>query len=336
MNSVKYSIIIPVYNVADYLRSCLDSVLACMDGWDSKDVEIICVDDCSTDGSRQILIEYEAGHPSIKILFLTENGGVSAARNAALDCAKGKWIMFIDADDVVAPYTLSVVEKGVATEPSADLLVFRASSFGEMAQPNWTSGEHVKWKTVESEISFDDTNCPSFSVWGKVFRRSSIDDIRFASYCVSEDYLFMIRVSTRIRRFVTTDVPCYGYRQRMTSVMHNGQTVKKVLDVMHANCEVLRVMSRAGKHYSRRLRRLTASQLFEETAIKAHRLGKDVETAVLHELIVLACEFWSNRVICVDLRLRLLCCRVFPFAPVARVMFFLGAKFKKLIRRVVC
>ena len=95
---MKLSVIVPVYNVAPYLRECLDSLLAqtCAD-W-----EAVCVDDGSTDGSGAILDEYAANDPRFRVIH-QKNAGVSAARNAAIDVAKGEWIAFLDADDAVSP-----------------------------------------------------------------------------------------------------------------------------------------------------------------------------------------------------------------------------------------
>lgn len=103
---MKISIIIPVYNVAPYLRECLRSVIAAAEGVGSREwgVEVICVDDGSTDGSGEILEEFSRhSTPSactFKILH-QQNLGVSAARNVALEQARGEWIAFVDADDTV-------------------------------------------------------------------------------------------------------------------------------------------------------------------------------------------------------------------------------------------
>lgn len=95
---IKVSVIIPVYNVEKYLRQCLDSVV----GQTLKEIEIICVDDGSTDSSPQILEEYAARDPRIKVLH-QENSGVAAARNLALNYVHGEYVGFVDPDDYIAP-----------------------------------------------------------------------------------------------------------------------------------------------------------------------------------------------------------------------------------------
>lgn len=95
------SVIIPVYNVEDYLGECLDSVLVQTE----SDIEIICVNDGSIDGSRSILEEYSRLDARI-IIIDKENGGQSSARNVGFDAAKGEYIYFLDSDDMIRPDTL--------------------------------------------------------------------------------------------------------------------------------------------------------------------------------------------------------------------------------------
>ena len=90
----KISVIIPIYNVENYLPRCLDSCIS----QTLYDVEFICVNDGSTDRSAEILAAYAEMDKRIRIIT-KENGGLSSARNAGLDAARGKWIMFLDSDD---------------------------------------------------------------------------------------------------------------------------------------------------------------------------------------------------------------------------------------------
>ena len=100
----KVSIIIPVYNVEQYLAQCLDSVI----NQTYKNIEIICVNDCSLDNSFKILDEYSKNDKRIKIINRENNGGLSAARNTGLDNASGKYIYFLDSDDWI---DLDYIEK---------------------------------------------------------------------------------------------------------------------------------------------------------------------------------------------------------------------------------
>ena len=97
---MKLSVVIPVYNVEKYLQECVDSVL----NQTLKEFELIAVDDGSTDHSGAILDEYQEKDSRITVIH-KENGGLSSARNAGLDIAKGEWIAFVDSDDWVSPET---------------------------------------------------------------------------------------------------------------------------------------------------------------------------------------------------------------------------------------
>ena len=109
-----FSIVIPVYNVAPYLRECLDSLLAqtCAD-W-----EAVCVDDGSTDSSGAILDEY-AANDSRFVVVHQENRGVSAARNKGLDIAKGEWLVFLDGDDAASIQLIEEYTARISTLSSA-------------------------------------------------------------------------------------------------------------------------------------------------------------------------------------------------------------------------
>lgn len=94
-NKPKISVIIPVYNVQDYLRKCLDSIC----GQTYQNLEIICVDDCSTDASMEILNEYAAKDTRVRVVQRDENGGQAEARQTGIDVATGDYIAFVDSDD---------------------------------------------------------------------------------------------------------------------------------------------------------------------------------------------------------------------------------------------
>ncbi len=98
------SVVIPVYNVEQYLGGCLDSVLCSV----YQDFELILVNDGSTDGSFQICGEYAARDSRIRLIS-QENTGVSAARNRGIDACQGEWIVFVDADDFISPNFLNLV-----------------------------------------------------------------------------------------------------------------------------------------------------------------------------------------------------------------------------------
>jgi glycosyltransferase involved in cell wall biosynthesis len=120
---IKFSIVIPVYNVAPYLKQCIDSILSqtycCF--------ETICVNDGSTDGSMSILEEYQRKYPQITIISQA-NKGLSAARNAGIQAAKGDYIFFLDSDDWIEPDTLKILAEKQSGE---DMVCFNGRRYFE-------------------------------------------------------------------------------------------------------------------------------------------------------------------------------------------------------------
>ena len=111
MSREDISIIVPVYNVASYLEDCLESVLQ----QNFQNCEIICINDASTDNSDLILQRYALKYTQIKVVTHTQNQGLSAARNTGLKYAKGKYVWFVDSDDMIMPNALKelyyIIEK---------------------------------------------------------------------------------------------------------------------------------------------------------------------------------------------------------------------------------
>ena len=127
------SVIIPVYNVEKYLRKCLDSIC----GQTYRNLEILCVNDGSTDGSAAILEEYAAKDARIKVIT-QKNSGVSAARNAALRIARGEWITGVDSDDYLAPDTYEYALD--AYDDETDIICY---------------GVHIVWEGMETDEKFE-------------------------------------------------------------------------------------------------------------------------------------------------------------------------------------
>lgn len=124
--AVKFSVLVAVYNAAPYLRACLDSVLH----QSVDELQILCVDDASTDDSLSILSEYAARDRRVEVIRLDQNQGQAAARNVALSRAKGEWILMVDADDLLGEDALAEIERTIKRFPSADCIVLQLVRFG--------------------------------------------------------------------------------------------------------------------------------------------------------------------------------------------------------------
>ena len=210
------SVILPVYNAAAYLPACLDSVLA----QSYRDIEVIVVDDGSTDGSGDVCDDYACRDARI-IVLRQPNGGPSAARNRALEEARGEYVAFIDSDDVVHHQYLEVLlttleqhQADIVQSPYQIVPHTQRSTYGpiRLAQPlpktyptrELTSSEAM-FSMLYQQGMADSSPC-------KLFRRSLFEGLRFPLvYRVYEDLYLMAQIYPRIRRMVWIDVPMYFY-----------------------------------------------------------------------------------------------------------------------------
>jgi glycosyltransferase involved in cell wall biosynthesis len=180
-----FSIIIPVYNVAPYLRECLDSVLA----QTFTDWECLCVNDGSTDESGAILDEYAQKDPRFRV-FHKKNSGVSAARNLGLDNVRGEWVLFLDSDDLLANTCLGAIVEHLTDE--IDWLSFNAQTMDARGTIIDECRPRKVW-TLSRE-DFSKCSIDLNVVWGNCFRRAWLDEcqLRFdTELSVAEDSLFM-------------------------------------------------------------------------------------------------------------------------------------------------
>jgi len=120
---MKISVIIPVYNVEQYLRECLDSVMT----QSYNDYEVICINDGSTDGSMAVLKEYAEKYPKVSVID-QENKGLSAARNAGINAATGEYVFLLDSDDYLEPDSLDILAKNITDE---DIICFNGRRYFE-------------------------------------------------------------------------------------------------------------------------------------------------------------------------------------------------------------
>lgn len=228
----RFSIIIPVYNVAPYLRECLDSVLA----QTYADWEAICVDDGSTDGSGAILDEYErelenqvgAGDRRIKVIH-QQNQGVSAARNKGIEEAKGEWILFLDGDDVWHPDTLRICSEMIKLGgEKTDIVNFARIKFPQNEQPKWPCLKRdYRMRELENGIVGEDLR---YSFCTFAYRRDVACAERFSAYVVGEDLLYRAKCLNRAKRIVSTDNALFAYRTRIGSVSNSHLTFRKYCD----------------------------------------------------------------------------------------------------------
>ncbi len=201
---MKYSVIIPVYNAEQTLRRCLDSLFA----ESHSDAEIILVNDGSKDSSGAICREYAAGHSEIRYIE-KENGGVSTARNAGLDAAVGRYVLFVDSDDYVFPDFFHELDETLIESP-CDLIMFSRGVYDgtqvkeRRFEPLRAIGREELMPHIVNAVCGKTLNPP----WGKLYRRDLIEahKIRFpGGASVAEDRAFNMKYSMYIRSYAISD-----------------------------------------------------------------------------------------------------------------------------------
>lgn len=207
----RISVIIPVYNVEAYLAECLDSVLA----QTLPDIEAICVNDGSTDGSRAVLARYAARDPRVVIVD-KDNGGLSSARNAGIDAARAPYLCFLDSDDLLEPHACERIVQ-VMEDRGADVLTFGATCFPKGDYGTWyddvLSPSDVTYNSFSIHILFLERSRPF--AWRTACRTSLMRErhIRFdEGVRFGEDTVFHFAVYPRAGRTVLASDKLYDYR----------------------------------------------------------------------------------------------------------------------------
>lgn len=214
--SAKVSVIIPVYNVEKYLREALDSVV----NQTLKDIEIICVDDCSPDNCPAILDEYASKDSRVKVIHLKENGGAGRARNIALDIAEGEYIMFLDPDDWFELDACELAYNQIAKN-NDDFVYFNYYKYIEDTGKYILGTRRIEpfvkyWDS--SSFSFSDLDTLKYLVSGEsvfhIFRKSFLNknNIRYSTEHFCEDTLFYIHSIVCSSTVSVIPKPIYTYR----------------------------------------------------------------------------------------------------------------------------
>lgn len=200
------SIIIPVYNAEKHLRQCIDSILI----QNTKNFELIFINDGSNDSSKNILDNYQSMNQNITVLH-RENKGVSSARNLGIEQAKGEWITFIDADDYIEQNYLSINEASKADLLIQDWKFCPPENFYEKLPKGFYSNEESKRFINEycNKMTF-------MSPWGKFYRKDIIEKfkIRFDDrFIIGEDEVFNLNYLKHISSLEVISTSTYIYRK---------------------------------------------------------------------------------------------------------------------------
>ena len=259
-NNVKLSIIVPIYNVAPYLKKCVDSLLQ----QDISDYEIILVDDGSTDNSGAIadeLIAYPQPLPKRRGVLMKvihqENEGLSAARNTGIAAARGEYVMFVDSDDYLKPNVLGILMEQIARD-KLDVLRFRYQNVrenGEIFVP------HEGMKVDYNDYSRVPTDGLSFLnermgiqcyAVQFILRRDSVLQEQFTVGIYFEDTDWMPRMLLQAKRVASSELVVYNYLWREGSITLSQKDIQKQRKQLHDKMDLLRKLNDWGNQVADR------------------------------------------------------------------------------------
>lgn len=242
-NEIKVSVIIPVYNVEKYLRQNLQSVA----NQTLKEIEIICVDDGSTDSSYEIIREFAAKDPRF-VAVQQKNGGAGAARNNGLRRAKGKYLSFLDSDDFFEPDMLEAAYEK-AEETKADFVVFNSDQYYEDNK----NFKQVPWVVRYAELPpYEPFNRRSMTdnifkvfvgwAWDKLFNRKWVleNDLWFQEQRTSNDMLFVFSAVAVAKRIAYVEKGKILAHQRRNNQSSLSNTREKSWDCFYNALTALR------------------------------------------------------------------------------------------------
>ena len=215
--SPKVSVIIPVYNVEPYLPKCLDSVI----NQTLEDIEIICINDCSTDNSLKILQEYALKDNRIQVITHDKNEGVSAARNSALKKASGMYVYFIDSDDWIDDDYIEVLVNTIQ-KTKADIVINKNIKC-------FINGKEEKFDNVGLQNKIDNntfidiskmTHIINCSPCNKLYKKELLDshNLTFPQGYIHEDIYFHYVTSAYAKNIFIFEGPAYNYIKRIKSI----------------------------------------------------------------------------------------------------------------------
>ncbi len=230
MRKIDFTIAVAIYNVENYLRECLDSILVQLD----DSMQLILVDDGSFDSCGKICDFYAQKDDRVEVIH-QKNGGLSAARNTAIEHAHGKWIVFVDGDDRLAENAMEYMKK--YSEDDAQLVIFDYTEFDNNGQltrhhahtacifDTHESLEQFRAATLylPSTLNEKFAGGTLITSWGKMWRLSYIKEYGYhfnTAVRRGEDNAFSFAASRNMNRVCVSDACVYAYRWNNTGIMH--------------------------------------------------------------------------------------------------------------------
>lgn len=243
---MKLSIIVPIYNVSDYLEECLDSIYSLKE----QDYEVILVNDGSTDNSLEIITHYYVKFPEKTIVINQENRGLSGSRNSGLQCASGEYIAFIDSDDIVDASQFEHFVKSVIQ----DDLDIGLGEYSRLIGDELILTKSIQKRLNKSKVQFLQdgqnfmnhfiepvTNNVRVETWVNLYKRDFLmkNNLSFVEKLLHEDTLFFFRAFSIAKKVKYYPIVFYWYRERSGSIMANASSLPSAFNKLYIIDELL-------------------------------------------------------------------------------------------------
>lgn len=255
-DSFFFSVVVPVYNVKKYLRKCVQSIAEQEDFGDT--FEIILIDDGSCDGSEYICEELEAQYSFLHVIH-QKNAGLGAARNAGIRLAKGKYLLFVDADDFISKDSLYHIWAEVKKN-RADLYFLESRKYYETGKRSMVNDGRLKMVSslgkAECMKLFSILSRYPGSAWDKLVRRDFIleNQIFFEEHVLSEDLIWVLKCLLFAESYYYIEADYYNYRQGRSGSITDGNAKRRATDLLHAIQQgIILAKSPIGEKYQREI-----------------------------------------------------------------------------------
>ena len=276
------SVIIPAYNVEKYIADTLESILA----QTFKDFEVVCVNDGSKDNTLKILEQYALKDNRIKVINQS-NSGVSQARNNAFAHASGKYIYYMDSDDLIHPQLLEICYN-MAEKRNADVICFGYEEFPDGSVPDFKKLNEDEISVVEvdnfiAKMTAKGENRIYYSACTKFFTKDILNDIRFITGInLAEDALYNLEVGKKNPKTFVFNNKLYQYRICLSSLSHGGYNVKQIISYTKCFERVIELFENEPKTLDI-LKKDFIPNILKHQVGRCRRANKDKQPDMRHE-----------------------------------------------------
>lgn len=259
---MRFSVIVPCYNVEQYLDECVESIL----NQEYKDFELLLIDDGSTDGTSRLCDVWGSKNEKVRV-FHKPNGGLSEARNYGIDRSKGDYLIFIDSDDFIRAGSFSAIESRMENEPEiiitrlveyydASNVNERDSSMADDIAPYPSMEDAVKWEV-----------CKTYNLWPAqklILSRKFVNNnkLRFKKGFLHEDIDWTAHILLVGNNYAVCTFPWYYHRMKRSGSITNTIKAKSITDVIIMTKELTLLCENSGHPYREQLEDRIVETLF--------------------------------------------------------------------------